>query len=220
VGFALLALTAGCARNPPEGPTLPPVEGESIAAALTEGTRLADTAQIFFDWAISEQGRRGTGKGVTRVQPPYRARLDLFLEDGTTAAAVALVDGNVSAAETLPEGVIPPPDLLWAALGVFKPGSESTLASARHVGSETELRYTSGAGQELVYRVQGQRIVRAQVLQGGNVVHQVTLTSEEGARFPREATYQNRAERRELKLTTSSIEDADAFPVDIWFPRP
>src|SRR5262245_14932974 len=53
VGFALLALTAGCARNPPEGPALPPVEGESIAAALTEGTRLADTAQIFFDWAIS-----------------------------------------------------------------------------------------------------------------------------------------------------------------------
>jgi hypothetical protein len=130
------------------------------------------------------------------------------------------VDDQLRTTEGLPDGAIPPPALLWATLGVFRPGPESALESARHVGDATELRYTSAGGRELRYRVRGQQLQRAELREGGSVVHQVVLEPGQGARYPKEATYQNRAEFRELKLTTTSIEDADAFPADIWFPRP
>jgi hypothetical protein len=220
LSLGVLIAAGACARTPPEGPALPALEGEAIAAALTEQTRLADTAQIFFDWVLAEQGRRGAGKGVTRVQSPYRARLDLFLSDATTAGAAVLVEDQLSATESLPEGAIPPAALLWATLGVMRPGPGSTFESARQVGDETELRYTTGGGEELRYRVRGQQMQRAELRQGGSVVHQVVLEPGQGVRYPREATYQNRAQFRELKITTTSIEDADAFPADIWFPRP
>jgi hypothetical protein len=217
VSLAVVLALAGCARTPPEGPALPAPEGEAIAAELARQTQLADTAQIFFDWVLSEQGRRGTGKGTARVQSPDRARLDLFLNDLTTVARAVLVEDQVQATEALPEGSVPPAELLWATLGVFRPTPGSTLESARLVGEETELRYTSG-GQELRFRVRGQQLQRAELRQGGSLVHQVVLEPGQGARYPREATYQNRAQFRELKLTTTSIEDADAFPADIWTP--
>jgi hypothetical protein len=189
-----------------------------MAAALAHQTRLADTAQIFFNWVLSEQGRLGRGKGVARVQSPNRARLDLYLDDLTTAARAVLVDDQVSANENLPEGSVPPAELLWATLGVFRPAPGSTLEGARPVGDETELRYTSAGGRELRFRVRGQQLQRVELREGGSVVHQVVLEPGQGTKYPREATYQNRAQFRELKFTTTSIEDADAFPVDIWRP--
>jgi hypothetical protein len=219
--LALLLGSAACASTPPAGPPLPAGEGESIAAALEESTRIPEPSRIRFDWVIGEQGRRASGEGLARVEPPYRARLDLFLGDGTTVGRATLLDGQLQDPAGLPRGVIPPPDLLWAALGVFRPGRESVLAAARRrEDGVVELRYRSANGQELRYLVDGQRILEAELLQNGDVVHEVTLAPGDSVPFPREATYRNLAEYRELKLTTRSIENVDRFPTDIWYPGP
>jgi hypothetical protein len=218
----LLALGAGaCASTPPAGPPLPSAEGAALAAALEEATRIPEPTRIRFEWAISEQGRRGSGEGLTRVEPPYRARLDLFLGDGTTVGRATLLDGDLRDARGLPDGVVPPPDLLWAALGVFRPGRESVFGGARRrEDGVVELRYQVANGQELRYTVDGERILEAELLEGGRTVHEVTLTPGDTGVYPREATYKNLAAYRELKLTTRSIENVSSFPTDIWFPGP
>ena len=218
---ALMLAAAGCASTPPAGPPLPPSEGESIAAALAEATRIPGPSRIRFEWVIGEQGRRASGEGLARVEPPYRARLDLFLGDGTTVGRATLLDAQLQDPVGLPQAVVPPPDLLWAALGVFRPGPGSALTAARRrADGVVELRYSVANGQELRYVVDGQRILEAEILQDGDAVHEVTLAPGESAPFPREATYKNLAEYRELKLTTRSIENVERFPTDIWSPGP
>jgi hypothetical protein len=120
----------------------------------------------------------------------------------------------------MPEGIVPPPDLFWAALGVFNPGRESTLLGARREGARTELRYASTEGREVHYTVEGERIVQVDLLEGGHAVHRVTLAYSNDQRHPGEANYRNLSARRELRLTTRSIEHVAPFPTDIWFPEP
>jgi hypothetical protein len=109
---------------------------------------------------------------------------------------------------------------LWVALGVFRPGRESTLLGARRGESEVELRYASTGGQELRYTIVAGRLERAELLRGGRTVHRVTLAPGDSGPFPREATYRNLEAFRQLKLTTRSIENVASFPADIWFPEP
>ena len=82
------------------------------------------------------------------------------------------------------------------------------------------LRARLANGQELRYTVAGERILEAELLEGGRTVHEVTLTPGDTGVYPREATYKNLAAYRELKLTTRSIENVASFPTDIWFPGP
>jgi hypothetical protein len=212
-------LACACASTPPAGPPLPPSEGAAIATALEAATRIPEPTRIRFQWAISEQGRQARGEGLTRTEPPYRARLDLFLGDGTTVGQATLLDGSLHKPEGMPEDVIPPPDLLWAALGVFRPGRESVLSAARRrEDGVVELRYAVAGGQELRYVVSGERILEAALLEDGDAVHEVRLDPGDAGVYPREATYRNLAAYRELKLTTRTIESVPPFPADIWLP--
>lgn len=174
---------------------------------------------MLFDWNLSEQGVRASGRGVARVEPPYRARLDLFMGNGETVARAALVDDDLRVPPGVPEGIIPPPRLLWASLGVFRPGGGAFLLGAEGRREEAvSLRYGFDGGEELRYRIVGDRIVEAELLSGGHAVHQVTLSAEAEDRYPREATYRNLAAFRELRLVRRSVENVEPYPPDIWFP--
>jgi hypothetical protein len=216
----VLTTAGACAPPPPAGPPIPQAEGEAIVAALAQSARLRDTAQIRFDWSVSEQGARADGTGVARVQAPASARLDLFLRNGTTVAVGTLLDGELRVAGEAPAEAIPPPDLMWAALGVFRPGREATLQGARYLEGGTELRYAAGPGQELRYLVEGERIVRVELYEGGHAVHRMELAPPQQDGYPTEARYRNLSARRELTLTTRSVTHVDAFPPDIWSPIP
>jgi hypothetical protein len=189
----------------------------AIAASLQESTRLDRPTLIRFGWSLSEQGSRGGGSGVARIEPPDRARLDLFLDNGTTVARATLAGGALWLPPGVRAEVIPPPDLLWAALGVFRPGEGMELSGARRRGDELELRYGDGGDQELRYRIVAERIQGVDLLEGGSTVHSVSIAPRDDG-YPGEATYRNLAAYRELKLTTRSIEHVDSFPSDIWSP--
>ena len=175
--------------------------------------------RILFEWSLNEQGSRVRGRGVARIEPPFRARLDLFMGNGETVARAALVDDDLRIPPGVPDGIIPPAHLLWSALGVFRPGREAAfLGAERENDGWVSLVYLYPNGEELRYRVEGGILREAELLEGGHVVQRVTLARDSGSGYPDEATYRDLSAFRELRLTKRTTENVEFYPPDIWFP--
>jgi hypothetical protein len=215
--LALLLATACASPPPPPPPPAPRLDAEPIALRLEGETELHEPVRIFFTWSMSDRDARFQGRGVARIEPPYKARLDLFLGSGETVARAALVGDELRLPPGAPQGVIPPAEMLWATLGVFRPGMNIELLGAEQLpDGRTRLRYRRPDGVDLRYTVRGQRIEEIERLRGGTAVERVTLTAEAADRYPSQATYRDLAAFRELKLTRERVEQVEAFPPDIW----
>lgn len=184
-------------------------------------TALSEPVRMVFGWQLNESGTRVKGRGVARIEPPYKARLDLFLSNGETAVSAALVDGNLRLPPGAPTNILPPPDLMWSVLGVFRPDAGAALVGAeREDGGVLRLRYRYGDGRELDFRVKDGRIHAVELRdKGGHVTDRVELGLDGSDRYPREATYRNISDFRELKLTRESVERVEPYPPDIWNPN-
>lgn len=217
---ALLATAASTACRPPEPVVVAPaVDPEQLALALEDRTALEGPRRILFDWEINEAGVRARGRGVARVEPPYRARLDLFLAGGETVVRAALVDGELRLPPGARDGVLPPPDLLWGVLGVFRPRFGIEMMGAERLeDGDLRLRYRYPDGTALHFLVADGRVRAMETQEGGRTVQRVDLELEDGSRVPVEATYRDVTAFRELKLTRASIEVVEPFPPDIWDP--
>ncbi len=173
-----------------------------------------------FDWSINEGGARFAGKGVARVEPPYRARLDLFLGNGELVAQSALVDDDLRLPPGTPEGLIPPAPLLWASFGVFKPGLVPRLLGGEATAENTvRLRYDIPGQRELFYWLEDGRISAAEILRDGRTEERVQVTWEGTDGPPSVANYRNVAAFRELEVEVESIEYVEPFPPEIWSLR-
>lgn len=216
--LAAVILGACGPSAPPPSPE-PTVDASQVARILRSETRLVEPSLILFRWSLREQEVRVSGRGVARVEPPYRARLDLFLDNGETVARAALVDDELRIPPGMPDGIIPPPHLLWGTLGVFRPGTGAALLGATEEGDHTVLRYGIGPGQEVHYRLRDRRIHSVELLEGGKVVQRVSVEPGEPSElYPAEATYRNLSAFRELKLDRQSVEVVEGYPPDIWIP--
>jgi len=218
---ALITLAAlGCAGAPAPPPP-EPIDAEGISESVRLGTRLDHPVKILFDWRLNESGSRTSGRGFVRMEPPYKARLDLFNGKGETLLRAALIDDVMR----LPPGVesqdiVPQPALLWAALGVFRPGAHGYLAGGEAVGdSQVQLRYGYGGSEEVRYRLTGGAVDLAELFRGGHVAERVTVEASQAHAFPKETVYRNMADFRELTLTMDAYEKVDVFPPDIWLPN-
>jgi hypothetical protein len=193
------------------------MDAEGVALRLEATTRLEEPLRIFFEWSLSERDARFQGRGVARVEPPYKARLDLFLSNGETVARAALVDDDLRVPPGTPEGIIPPAEMLWGTLGVFRPGLGTALLGGELLGDgRVRLRYRRPDGIELRFTVTGGRIEEIERLRQGQVVERVVMRPGARDRYPLEGTYRDLAAFRELKLTRERLEEVEAFPPDIW----
>lgn len=218
VVLALVLLIGAC--TPPAPVVVAPApDPEQVALALEHRTSLTEPVRIVFGWQLNEAGMRVRGRGVARIEPPYKARLDLFLGNGETVVRAALVEGELRLPPGAPEGILPPADLMWGVLGVFRPlyGTE-LLGADRLEGDALQLRYRYADERVLHLRVHEGRVRALEMFQGGTAVERVELGLEEGNRFPMEATYRNLSAFRELKLTRESVERVESYPPDIWDP--
>ncbi len=173
------------------------------------------------DWAYREGNFRFRGDGTVRLAPGPRARLDLFLPNGTTVLRAALVEDELRLPPGARTGMVPSPPLLWGAFGVLRPGTRATLLGGSELAEgERRLRYAVPGGEELHVRYRDLRIVRVERIDGGRVVEEVSLRADPDAPLPSGAVYRRHREGRVLEVDVTSVEPADAFPPSIWSPGP
>ena len=178
-----------------------------------------NTSQVFFQWRVREPDLRLEGMGVARLQNPDRARLDLFMENGEAVLAASLVDDQLRAREGTQLQVVPSPALLWAGLGVFRPGEGVILIGADAFDDGTvRLRYRLTDGDELRYELSSGRVTGAELRHEGDAVHRVAVSREGGGELPTEAIYRNLASFSELTVTVETVERVNSHPSDIWYP--
>ncbi len=195
-------------------------EAEEAALMAARDTRLSGARQLRFAWSAREPDFRGSGVGVARVEPPDKARLDLFLDNGESAAIAALVGDELRVPDALPLQLVPPPALLWATLGVFRPGADAELLGGRVADGVLDVQYRLPRGDRLHFRLRDRTILDVSLLEGEDVVERVFVSApEEGSDYPAEATYRNLRDYRELKLQLEFHEQVDSFPPDIWRPN-
>lgn len=216
----LLAALAGCRTGSPL-PKLPVPEMEARAsadAALTR-TRPSEPTEILFGFRVREADLRLSGRGIARMEPPYRVRLDLFSGGGETIFQAALVDGSLRIPPWAPRELAPPPALLWAAFGIFRPDPDLDFFEGRK-GSENglSLRYGGADDLELRFLIEGGHLTRAELIRDGHLVEEVDLRLDEDTGSVLETVYRNHALFLELTFTLESVENVASFPAGIWYP--
>lgn len=217
--LAGVLLLAGC--GPKRVAVVGPVTDPAVTADRLLGrTVLPGPTRIDFSWALNEQGSRVEGVGVARVEPPYRARLDLFLDNGETVVSVAVVDDELRLPPGAPDDVLPPVNLMWSVLGVFRPIEGASLEGGDRLENGAErLRYRLDARTELHFELGSDDVRAVEMLDRGAVVQWVRLISAEGERFPASVTYRNLVDFRELVITRNAVAPAEPFDPSIWDPR-
>jgi hypothetical protein len=222
VPLLLAIAAAGCAAGTAAPAGAPVADPAGTAAALAGATVPTERRQINFSWTLEEAGSRVRGKGVVRLQPPDRLRLDLFGPRNESYLSAALVGDDAR----LPAGArtdvpIPSPALLWAGLGAIRPPAGTELQSATSSGEETVLRYGGGANGEIYeYTATSSpsvRLRRLQRLGSRGPLETVSLTWSDSGGLSR-ATYRDWSAFRDLTLDIESSVAAAAFPEEIWSP--
>ena len=218
-------LTAACwlqqAPALPPSSAMPAVDYYRRALLMEARTQLKSPVRLIFDWSVREPGLRSSGRGVARLEPPYRARLDLFTGRGETVLRAALVGDELRLPEGASSELIPPPALFWSSLGIFRPGSDFHLMQGWEADDGTlRLSFSSDTRRSLVYALDDNEDVAALDLRrDGETVDQLSLSLPLRDGFPTETTYRNLIDFRELTFTLDTVEAVESYPSDIWFPR-
>lgn len=212
---------AGCASAgaPAARTALPQAAPPSadLASAAIASSAPKEPTRIVFDWSLRDRDAHFTGRGAARVEPPYRARLDLFGPRGESYLSAAVVGDSVRLPPNVTAQVpLPPPALLWSALGVLQPPPGARLVSSREQDGELSLEYTRG-DEHWSFTLNDGHVRRAELERG--TTRQTIETSGKADRgLPKEAVYRDYAAYRELTLTLDQANAAQSFPPETWTP--
>ncbi|MBI4544559.1 MAG: hypothetical protein HY703_05130 [Gemmatimonadetes bacterium] len=214
--LALLGIAASLLACAPPGTAGQPAPA-SVEHDLVAASAPARPLRILFDWTVREREARFSGRGVARIEPPYRARLDLFGPRGETYLSAAVVEAELRLPPFAAAAPVPPPPLLWSALGVFRPPPDAELVSARQQGEALHLEYREG-GFRWRFAFEGGSLRQAEWEWPGKERQSVLLKGEAAGRLPREAVYRDWTAFVELVLTLDKADDVEPFPPEIWTP--
>lgn len=217
LALVCVSFMPGCGPKTPPVPPMSAVDARREALATEHQTRISESHHVVFRWSAQEPEFRGSGHGVARIEPPYRARLDLFLDNGEAVAMAAIVGDDLRLPDGIAEGLIPPPPLLWASLGVFRPGDRASFVEGRGAGDQLQVTYEDPTGLGLRFSIVGRRVSEAALLSGTDAVQtlEVAPPDAQGA-YPSKFTYRHIPDFRELKVELESVEVVGPFPPDIW----
>lgn len=191
---------------------LPEVEREAVRA-----TALDRALRIRFDWRVRERDARFSGQGVTRVEPPYNARLDLFGPRGEGVLRAAVVDDDLRLPPGMDADLLPPVHLLWSVLGVFRPPEDAEPTTAVREDGRLRLEYARD-GERWRFIVEEGRLRSAEWDDAAGRRHTVELNGVGAHGVPERVEYRDYAAFRELVLTLDQVDEVEAFPSDIWTP--
>ncbi len=208
----LVATTAGACA-----PRARPLLGVQTSTAIPR-TPLPSVPQLYrFDWTYEDDTFDVKGDGVVRTGPPERARLDLFIANGY-GNGMAILEGDTLFVPGIDmiRRFLPPPPLLWAALGrVALPAGRDTIVRldgdtlrADISGTETDRR---------TWRVHfaGSSLVRIERIEDGRVVEWAERVPQANGTL--RLRYVHTTGRRSLNLAVSEILSIEeGFDDAIW----
>jgi hypothetical protein len=204
VSVALLLATLSCA------PRLRPLPGVPAPKTLPRATLSGPHRRIVFQWQLDDPDLTARGEGAARIAPPDSARLDFFLAGGAASGAAVLIDRELrlpSRAEDISRRLVPPPSLLWAALGRLAiPAARDT---AVRVDADT-LRADIGAPVAWRLTFVRDTLRRVERVDGGRVIEWVERFHDGRLRYRHEVS------RRQLDLHITRSDDVTAFDPAIW----
>ncbi|MEX2281075.1 MAG: hypothetical protein WEE89_01175 [Gemmatimonadota bacterium] len=211
-----LCFLLGCATTQPPEQSPVPLD-PAIAARATEQTQLDAKLRLVFNWTLQDRDARFSGDGVTRIEPTYKARLDLFGPRGEAYLSAALVDFDLRIPPGAPAELLPPPTMLWSVLGVFRAPQNAQLVAAHGDSTNTELQYRSGQ-ETWTFVLANGRLQRSewQGPQQGRQTVEIKGYHERG--LPARVVYRDWRAFRELTLTLDQVHDVVSFPPDTWTP--
>jgi hypothetical protein len=200
--FVAVAAIAACA------PKLRPLGGEIAPATVPRAELPPGHHQVVFEWEFSDPDMSGRGDGVARAAAPDSVRLDFFLAGGFVSGAAVLIGDTLDIpGPDITRRFIPPPTLLWAAMGRTRLPATADTAIRR----DGEL-LRADLGRPVQWRVTFRRdsLVRLEHVEGGRVVEWVDRG--EGNHFE----YRQEAAHRSLKLHITHVYDVGPFDASIW----
>lgn len=201
----IVTLASGAVACAPRLGALP---GDVAPATLPRAELPTGHHQVNFEWEFSDPDMSGKGEGVARVASPDSVRLDFFLAGGFVSGGAVLIGDSLDVPGIeLTRRLIPPPTMLWGALGRTKlPVTRDTA-----IRRDGELLRVD-LGRPVQWRVTFRRdsLVRLEHVEGGRVVEWV----DRGAAS--DVEYRQEVARRTLKLHITRVEDVRAFDASIW----
>jgi hypothetical protein len=218
--LAFLSILAACAPAAVQTPASQDPPQPQLAQQLADASRLQRPLHIVFNWTYTEENARFSGRGATRVEPPYKARLDLFGPRGETYLAAAAVGDTLRLPPNAPSqlrSIVPPIALLWSALGVLRAPEGAALTSTTQRGDTLLLVYTRN-DERWSFRAVAGRLQYAEWNGPNSGRRTVQLTGTATFNLPAVAVYRDWAAFRELTLTLEQANEAASFPADIWYP--
>jgi hypothetical protein len=185
------------------------VESRLVAATVPQ-----QPVQVTFDWNMTDRDARFNGRGVLRADQGYRARVDLFGPRGETLAAAVVEGEHMRIVPAGAETLLPPPALLWSALGVFRAPQHAALAATSPTDAGFALEY-SGGGVRWAFHFEGETL-RSTEWTEGRARRTVVLTGVSRLGLPQQAVFRDWTEFRELTLRVTDVEERTAFDRDVW----
>ena len=205
IAASAIAVTAvtGCV------PRLTPLSGAPVPASRLPHTAVAPGRhKIVFNWELRDRDLDTRGEGVARIAAPDSARLDFFLGGGFGGGAAVLIRDSVQIpGGDLVKRLVPPPTLLWAALGrVALPNLPDTVI---RIEGET-LR--ANIGRPVAWRLtfHGDSLFRVERVDDGRVAEWIDRSN------PSQIRYRDERARRSLQLTVTRTEEVPEFDASIW----
>ena len=204
--YSAAVLVSLCACAPRLAPLqgVAPINGVLPAVALPPAYR-----QVVFTWELEQNSMVARGNGVARLAPPDSARVDLTLTGGFGGASAILVGDSLRVPPGADMGMgsmIPPPPLLWAALGrLALPAVADTVI---RVSGDTT---AANVGRPVQWRVTavGNRLTELDHVAGDHIVESVEHRSDGEVRY-------ESSDHRSLVLHIKQDVNVPAFDASIW----
>jgi hypothetical protein len=202
----IVALSAAlaCAR-----PRIEPLPGAAAPSRrLPPAPVLTGHRKIVFQWELKDQDMTARGDGVARIAYPDSVRLDFFL-GGSYASGAAVVIGDslqVPGPDVI-RRLVPPPELLWAALGRLDVRAERDTV-VRVDGPV--VRADIGAPVHWRVSFRDDSLSRLERVNGGRIYEWVERGSDQHVQYRHEGS------GRTLSLVIQRSDVVSSFDPSIW----
>jgi hypothetical protein len=206
--LATLLITLGVLLTAACGPKVGPLAGAVTPLRLPRTELPPVNQRIRFTWTYADLDLRGRGDGVARVAPPDSVRLDLFLAGGNSGGRAVLIDDELRApGGPMVRSFLPPPPMLWAALGRLH--IPATADTAVRVDGDT---VRADIGRDPRWRVTfvGPDLRRLELIHGDRLQQWVERTPD------RKVTYRHLRANRALDLDIVRVDTVPRFDATIW----